>query len=149
MKKKYECYRARRHINNSDGTQSTPKIASASGKCEVSTPQMLDILPQKEPEMGGKLLRIISFLFILPVKIRTLRSQKPNPAVISLGGPLTGRTTSISRQPSTTTPMRVTIGVGSRVAARRGPLEDPKPGKVRQERTLKFGRVAESVGFNE
>jgi hypothetical protein len=45
--------------------------------------------------------------------------------------------------------MRETIGVGSRVAARRGPLEDPKPGKVRQQRALKFGRVAESVGFNE
>jgi hypothetical protein len=45
--------------------------------------------------------------------------------------------------------MRETIGVGSRVAARRGPLEDPKLGKVRQQRALKFGRVAESVGFNE
>jgi hypothetical protein len=45
--------------------------------------------------------------------------------------------------------MRATIGVGSRVAARRGPLEDPKHGKVRQQRALKFGRVAESVGFNE
>jgi hypothetical protein len=45
--------------------------------------------------------------------------------------------------------MRETIGVSSRVAARRGPLEDPKPGKVRQQRACKFGRVAESVGFNE
>jgi hypothetical protein len=45
--------------------------------------------------------------------------------------------------------MRETIGVGSRVAARRGPLEDQKPGKVRQQRALKFGRVAEPVGFNE
>jgi hypothetical protein len=45
--------------------------------------------------------------------------------------------------------MRETFGVGCRVAARRRPLEDPKLGKVRQQRALKFGRVAESVGFNE
>jgi hypothetical protein len=45
--------------------------------------------------------------------------------------------------------MQETIGVGSRVAARRGPLEDPKPGKVRQQRALKLGHVAESVDFNE
>jgi hypothetical protein len=45
--------------------------------------------------------------------------------------------------------MRETIGVGSRVAARRGLLEDPKHGKLRQKRLLKFGRVAEWIGFNE
>jgi hypothetical protein len=45
--------------------------------------------------------------------------------------------------------MREAIRVGSPVAARCGHLEDPKRGKVRQERALKLGRVAESVGFNE
>jgi hypothetical protein len=45
--------------------------------------------------------------------------------------------------------VRETIRVGSRVAARRGPLEDPKHVKVHQQRALKFGRVAESIGFNE
>jgi hypothetical protein len=97
--------------------------------------------------MGGELLRIYSFLFILLVKIRALRPQELNPAVISLGGALTGRTTSIPHQSHA--PMRETIGVGSRVAARRGPSQDPKHGKVRQQRALKFGRVAESVDFNE
>ena len=45
--------------------------------------------------------------------------------------------------------MRKPIEINSRVAARRGPFEPAALGRVRQQRSLKFGNVVESVASNK